>query len=318
MIAPGPKANPTRRRFIAISAATALLPAIARADLPSAYWRGAALGAGASLVITGLTQAQAAPIFDEIESELNRLENIFSLFRPASALSRLNREGRLEQPPSELLEVLSLSATLYQQTDGAFDPTVQPLWSLWAASASRQEIPDAAALAAARRLTGWPDVQFDATGINFARPGMALTLNGIAQGYISDRIAARLRRHGLTGVLVDMGEIIALGQRADATNWRVGIADPDSGAVIRQLRLTERALASSAPRGTILDRTGKIGHIFDPRTGRTGTRWRQVSVSAPRAALADGLSTAFCLMEMHRIEAVLGILKDVRLESILA
>ncbi|MFV2001629.1 MAG: FAD:protein FMN transferase [Paracoccaceae bacterium] len=315
---PGPISQLSRRRFIAISAAAATLPATARADLPVAHWRGTALGAGASMVLTGLTPGQAAPLFAGIEAELNRLENIFSLYRPASALSRLNHLGQLDLPPPELLSVLSLSSTLHQKTAGAFDPTVQPLWSLWATAASRDEVPDAAAIAAARRLTGWRNVQFDTAAIRLARPGMALTLNGIAQGYVSDRVADLLRRQGLTGILVDMGEINARGLRPDGKIWRVGLSDPDSGAVTRKLRLSNRALATSAPRGTILDRAGKIGHILDPRTGHPAARWRQVSVSAPSAALADGLSTAFCLMEAKRIGVVLATLKEVRLESILA
>ncbi len=54
--------------------------------------------------------------------------------------------------------------------------------------------------------------------------------------------------------------------------------------------------ATSAPRGTVFDAAGQVGHILDPRNGRPGGSWRQVTVTASNAALADGLSTAFCLM----------------------
>jgi FAD:protein FMN transferase len=315
-----PQAKPQlgRRRFIAISAAAATLPGATRTDQPVAHWRGTALGAGASMVLNGITPTQAAPLFAGIEAELNRLENIFSLYRPASAISRLNRDGRLARPAPELLAVLSLSAALHQRTDGAFDPTVQPLWSLWAKAALRREVPDEAAIAAARHLTGWRNVEFDATEIRFTRPGMALTLNGIAQGYVSDRVGDLLRQRGLSGVLVDMGEITARGPGPDGTGWPIGLADPDNGAPSRRLYLNDRALATSAPGGTLLDRAGRIGHILDPRSGRPAGRWRQVSVSAPSAAMADGLSTAFCLLDAGQIRRVLEALRDVRLESILA
>ena len=50
----------TRRRFLAISAACAALPACAGTF---AQWRGIALGAPASLRLEGKTDAQAAPVF---------------------------------------------------------------------------------------------------------------------------------------------------------------------------------------------------------------------------------------------------------------
>ncbi|MFQ5622958.1 MAG: FAD:protein FMN transferase [Paracoccaceae bacterium] len=307
----------TRRRFITISAAVAAMPGAAFAGLPVARWRGTALGAGASMVLAGVSQREAAPLLSRFQAELDRLEDIFSLYRPDSVLSRLNRDGRVDFPPAELLEVLSLSTTLHRLTDGAFDPTVQPLWSLYAAKAARGEFPDSASIAAARRLTGWESVRFDGTAIRFRREGMALTLNGIAQGYVSDRIADMLRTEGLKGVLVDMGEIHALGRRPDGKRWRVGIADPDGHVSPKRISLGDRAVATSAPAGTILDPDGRIGHILDPRTGFPGGLWRQVTVSAPRAALADGLSTAFCLMDRYRIGAALGGLRDTRLERIL-
>lgn len=60
----------------------------------------------------------------------------------------------------------------------------------------------------------------------------------------------------------------------------------------------------------IMTRGPGVGLALDPRTGRPGARWRQVSVIAPEAARADGLSTAFCLMEepdIHRASAGLQV-----------
>ena len=123
---------------------------------------------------------------------------------------------------------------------------------------------------------------------------MALTLNGIAQGEITDRVAALLVARGYQDVLVDMGEIAAGGTRAGAP-WRVDVAAPD-GRVLRRLRLSDRALAVSATAGTVLGPDAMAGHILDPRPGGSGPAHRLVAVSAPRAAVADGLSTGCCLL----------------------
>ncbi|SEK03098.1 thiamine biosynthesis lipoprotein [Cribrihabitans marinus] len=292
----------TRRRFLTISAAVTALP-LQAGTAPTARWQGVALGAPASLRIEGMDEASAAPVFAGIEAELDRLEMIFSLYRPDSQISILNRAGRLDAPAPELLEVLSLSQALHGASGGAFDPTVQPLWVALAQGR------DAAGLRAARQVVGWSGLRFDADRVAFDRPGMALTLNGIAQGAITDRIAALLRGHGLDDVLIDMGEIAALGGHGDGADWTVGITDPQ-GAILRRMTLRDRALATSAPMGTELG--DGLGHILGPRgeTPRAGV----VTVSADDAALADGLSTALCLMAPDQAAAALARFPGARLE----
>jgi len=306
----------SRRRFLAISAATCLLPAAARAAVPVARWRGTALGAGASMTLVGADDRAAQPVFTAVEAEVARLEAIFSLYREDSATARLNAAGRLDSPPADLLEVLSLSGSLHRATEGAFDPTIQPLWLLHAAAAAEGRPPTPEALAAARLAAGWEKLQITPEAVAFTRPGMAVTFNGIAQGFIADRVAALLRGRGLTDVLVDMGEIVALGRRPDGDAWHAGIATPD-GTMVRELRLADRALATSAPMGTLLDRAGRIGHILDPRSGEPNGRWRLVSIAAGRAAVADGLSTACCLLPRAAIAAALSTYSDASLEALL-
>lgn len=316
-----PPRLPSRRRFIAIGAAAAgvsALPASLRAAVPSATWRGIALGAEASATLAGVTQAEARPLFRRMESELSRLEDIFSLYRPHSALSLLNEQGILRRPPPELLEVLSLADAIHAETNGAFDPTVQPLWKLYAAAVRQNRLPDSSELSAARKLVGWGSVRFDADRVDFLHPGMGITLNGIAQGYISDRIAELLRAEGLRNVLVDMGEIHAVGQRPGGGPWRVGIRNPEGGILSHQVPLSNRALATSAPMGTVLDSSGRIGHIFSPTTGLPAASWKQVSVSASAAAMADGLATAFCLMERTDIMRAASKFQSVKVEKLIA
>lgn len=273
----------TRRRFLSISAAALALPGAAMARVQTARWTGVALGASASVTLAGISPIDARPIFAGLEAELARLERIFSLYRPDSALVRLNETGRLTNPPPELLELLALAGTIHRATKGAFDPTVQPLWQALATGGD---------VTAAMRLIGWDALRIDAQEIHFTRPGMALTLNGIAQGEITDRIAALLTRQGFGDVLVDIGEIAARGHRPDGTPWQAGIATPQ-GTIVHRVTLSDRALATSAPKGTLL--SADQGHILGPQG--QGPCHSLVTLSAPKAALADGLSTALCLLD---------------------
>ena len=298
----------SRRRFITISAAAAAAPLAgqaARAGTAPLYrWQGSALGARASIT---LIHPQAERITAAARAEIERLEEIFSLYRAGSALSRLNAEGRLDAPPFELLDCLTLCAVAHRASGGLFDPTVQPLWDLYARSHSAGHAPDQAAIDAALSHCGWAELRYDTQTIRL-RPGMALTLNGIAQGYIADRVAALLRAEGLDDILIDTGELHALGGDPRGGDWPV-VLDVPARPVIG---LRDRALASSSPLGTVFDAGGRAGHILDPRTGLPARPvWRLVSVSADSAAMADGMSTGMCLMTVAEIEAAAAAVKGV-------
>lgn len=288
----------SRRRFLAISAAAFAAGPARGEDIYR--WQGIALGARASIT---LSHPDARRITARARAEIDRLEDIFSLYRPQSALARLNRDGRLDNPPFELLECLGLCSAIHAATGGAFDPTVQPLWALYAERAQSGTTPSADEIAYVSQRVGWESVRFDGGGIRFARPGMALTLNGIAQGYIADRVAAMLRAEGLTDVMVDTGELHALGGRPGGGDWPVAL-QAGGQRIPDAVHLRDRALASSAPMGT---RIGAAGHILNPETGRPApSRWTLVSVAAPSAAIADGLSTAGCLMSRKAFARAVG------------
>lgn len=287
-----------RRRFLSLTAAALATPTATRAA--TVEWQGQGLGASLSLRLLGADPARARHTFRKVESCIAQIEEMASLHRD-SALTRLNRDGRLAWPEEDLQALLALAGQVHAATAGAFDPTVQPLFLALATG----EDP-----AAARAAIGWNRVAVTPQGIRLA-PGQQLTLNGIAQGWAADRIATLLRAEGYTDALIDMGEISALGQRIDGTPWQIGIAD-ETGAVLAEAALSNRALATSSPLGT---RIGPgLPHILGP-AGQPPL-WQTASVSAPSAALADALSTAFCLMPRPAIDAALAAFPAARLEAL--
>lgn len=297
----------TRRRFLTIAAAAAAA-APARAA-PLHQWRGTALGADASIT---LAHPQAESIVQRALAEITRLERVFSLHDQRSALVRLNTQGGLDNPPFELLECLTLCGRVHVATDGLFDPTIQPLWATYAEHHAIGRAPTAQTLAQARRRTGWSGLSFDAANVTM-RTGMALSLNGVAQGFVADRVAELLRAEGLTNVLVNTGEFHAIGGQPQGGAWPVSL---DDGQTLHRdaVMLENEALASSSPHGITFDQTGQVSHILNPLTGLPApVRWRLITVTAPRAALADALSTAFCLMERDAIEATLQRFPQARL-----
>jgi len=300
-----------RRRFLSIAAAAAgvaLLPGGLRAeggDVEPCVWRGVALGARASIRLLHPDRAEARRLIGLAVRELERLEAIFSLYRLDSAVVELNRAGRLPDPPIELVELLARAGEISRASGGAFDVTVQPLWRRYRdhfAASGTDVLPQVSDL---MPLVDWRGVRVEPREISFARQGMAITLNGIAQGYVTDRIADLLRRNGVERTLLDLGETRTVGDRGAGRPWRVGVADPaDPVRSLATLDCFDRAVASSGGYGTVFDRAGRYSHLIDPRTGRTAPVLRGITVTAPDATLADALSTAFSVMDETEIREV--------------
>lgn len=290
-----------RRRFIHISAAltaVAFVPT-ALAAAPVRRWSGSALGAHASIELVGADATLAEAAFTAVEQEIARLEALFSLYRTDSALTRLNATGRLDAPEADILRLLALVRSVHGETGGLFDPTVQPMFAAYAAhyAGGRADALPTAELAGCLMLVGFENVIFDEDAVRFARPGMAMTLNGVAQGYITDRVADLLRARGFDNVLLDIGEIQALGSGRDGSGWKVGLAaGPNGDTLAATLQLKDRAVATSMMDGTVFDVAGSVGHILHPTKGAVASAFSAVSVVAPDAALADALSTAAVLM----------------------
>ncbi len=299
-----------RRRFLQIAGMAAVLPAQARATAQPITWRGTALGADAMLELYHPDRSEAARLLERCIAEVRRLEGIFSLYQPTSAINRFNREGNLDDPPVELVELLSTSAAINRVTMGAFDPTVQPLWDLYASHFSDPHAdpsgPSNASLASALVRVDCSALEIGCDRIRFAKPAMAITLNGIAQGYITDRVVDLLHSAGIDQTLVDMGEVRVLGTRPDGSPWRVGLEDPTfPGQVRSHLELVNRAVSTSGGYGFHFDVEGRFNHIFDPRTGECSRNFLAVSVVARTATLADALSTAFSVMPLSHAQSAL-------------
>jgi thiamine biosynthesis lipoprotein len=312
--------RPGRRRFLQISAAAAgltALPAFARSlATPLHVQRDVLLGAESEIRLYHADRHAARAAIDACLAEVRRLEAIFSLEQPTSALSRLNAKGALPEPPADLVELFRIATEFSRATCGAFDVTVQPLWRLYADHFA-QEAPDPDGpsprqISTALAKIDYRQITIDENLVAFARPGMCATLNGIAQGFITDRAAEILRLRGFEHVLVNMGEMRALAGHPGGAPWRIGIADPQHPwRTVQHVDLLDRALATSGGYGTAFDAGGRHHHLFDPRTGRSALHFRSVSVLAPTATMADALSTGLSIVALEEVPRILAGYRNV-------
>ena len=242
---------------------------------------------------------------DAAVAALQRIEAQMSLFRDDSALSRLNRDGRLDAPPRPLRELLAIALGIARHSDGAFDPTVQPLWRAFARAQAQGRLPTADEVAAARALVGWRGLALSDTAVRLWRPGMGVTLNGIAQGYAADRVRGVLLAHGVRHALVDAGEYAMAGHDPVGARWTLGIADPRvQGRLVARLLADGRCVATSGDDQTAFSADHRHHHILDPHTGYSPPDVAGVTVAAPTGALADALTKVFFIAGPERALAV--------------
>src|SRR5574341_1847035 len=123
-------------------------------------------------------------------AEIERLERALSLFRSDSEICCLNRTATLSSPSADMRRALALALAIAEITNGLFDPTVQALWEAhvdWFATAPETELPPETVIASARAAVDWRQVALAADAIRLGR-GQRITLNGLGQGYVTDRI----------------------------------------------------------------------------------------------------------------------------------
>lgn len=291
----------TRRRFLATAVGAGGLAALGLWRAPAALRRAErsarALGTTVRLTVFHEEAAVAERAIEASFAALDGIEDALSLYRPGSALVRLNRDGALGSPPADLVAVLDEALAWSRRTGGAFDPTVQPLWAVHAAARQEGRTPAPEEVERARALVDWTQVDAGSGRIRLGRPGMAVTLNGIAQGFAADRVRATLLAHGVRHALADTGETAALGRKPDGEPWRVGVQHPrrpDAWAALATVE--DRFMATSGDYATAFTDDFRSHHIFDPATGRSPGAIAGATVLAPRGIDADALSTALFVL----------------------
>ncbi len=286
----------TRRRLLSAGLGVAALATGA------ACWRGGglkqvergavALGTKVRLTLLHDDEAAAHRAADAAFVELDRVEEVLSIYRDGSQVSVLNREGTLRAPHEDLRTVLAAALDMSRRTSGAFDVSIQPLWRAYAQAQKQGQPLDPQAFDSARRLVDWRKIEVSRERIVLREPGMALTFNGIAQGFATDRVRQVLASHGIGHALIDVGELAPLGDK-HGQPWKAGIQHPrQEDAYIALAALDARGMATSGDYASVLDAGSRVNHILDPATGRSPDQFASVSIVADSAMLADALSTA--------------------------
>ena len=245
--------------------------------------------------------------------EVDRIDRLMSHYREDSPLSRINRRAAREPVPvdRELFDFIALALGFSAASDGAFDVTVGPLMKAWGFFRGDGKLPGDAALAHARRVTGFRHVRLnhrDRT-IRFDRDGVEIDLGGIAKGYAVDRAVGVLTREGVTAALVNAcgSTIYAIGAPPGRPHWTIDIQDPlDADKLAFTVALADRALSVSGVSEKFFEADGvRYSHIMDPRTGWPARGVLGVVVRAPDGTTGDAIDNVLFVQGVGRSAAFL-------------
>ena len=261
----------------------------------------AAMGTHVAVTALGRSPGQLQEAVGRAFEEMDRLIALLTRYEPASPVSVLNSTGRLDGPPQEVSEVVAGALGFHKLSSGAFDVSVAPLLALFESRLDRPDAapPSQAEFREALALVGAQHLGVSPRQIGFARPGMSVTLDGIAKGYIVDAVGIALGRRGVTRHLVDAGgDLRARGTKEKGAPWTVAVRDPAGSAAFPDaIHLANGAVATSGSYENWFDEARDFHHIVDPQSGRSPGHSVSVSVRAPTAMAADALATTVFVME---------------------
>lgn len=251
----------------------------------------------------------ANQIAEKAWQEFDRIGMIFNPFNPKSELSKINKTQKHEplKCSKDIIKVLQISQTLFETSQGGFDPTIWPLKMLWRKAKKSQELPTDEALASALTNVGLENVVIPVSleaPLEFKLASVQFDFGGIVKGYAVDRVKAILKKQGCQAGLVQLGgEVAAFGKKDDGP-WKIGLQNPmDLSAMwgVVENSDTLKVSTSGNYRQPIMIQGKAYYHIFSPRTGMPVSE-KVLGVSTVGLgddidnALLDGAATAIVVL----------------------
>ncbi len=228
------------------------------------------------------------------------IEKKASIFDATAEAFHLNRDGYLDNPSVDLLNLVNMSKEYYSLTDGYFDITVQPLLKLWDEGELWKESPEVqqSTISETMRLVGCDKICVRNNEIYFDAGGMEITLGGITKGFAADEALHTLSDYGIKHALINLGgDMSALGNKPDGKPWQVSLVNPDdTSQTLAAFEFANKSIATSGNYIRYFDPEKKAGHILNPRTGYSSSECISVTIIASDGFAADALATAVFVM----------------------
>ena len=235
---------------------------------------------------------------------MQAVDNSLSPFNKRSIITHINNNDSIIVD-SLFTEVFRNAQVVYEESHGAFDPTVAPLVNAWGFGFKNGIEVNTSTIDSLRSLIGMNRISLTNGHIVKEDPRIMLDFSAIAKGYGSDRVARVLDSCGVKNYMVEIGgEVVVKGSNHHGNPWGIGINKPidDSLSANQELqtvlRLQDCAIATSGNYRNFYYKDGvKYAHTIDPRSGYPVQHsLLSATVIADNCMRADALATAFMVI----------------------
>lgn len=247
---------------------------------------------------------------EQIDSILIRLDSSLSIYKPWSVISRFNASRKGMIIDHHLKKVVEKSVEVWEQSDGLFDITVQPLVEAWGFSAKPvKKFPDSAKVRSLLRCIGTDKIKLKRDRLIKRKSCITIDVDGIAQGYSVDVIADFMEGRGIQNYVVEIGgEIRVKGRKyPGGEKMKIGIESPsndgtESTVIQRVISISEGAITTSGNYRKYHESKGqKFSHTIDPRSGYPiQNDLISVTVFAKDAITADAYDNVLMTMGLRK------------------
>ena len=280
------------------------------------------MGSAFDLTLVANNQMEADQLFEQAVAEIDRIERLISSWDQASETSEVNQMAGKEavKVTKELYDLVFRSKAIAQLTNGAFDPTYASVDKIWTFDGRDIEQPKTEIISASVAKIGFDKIVFDPLESSLYLPlqGMKIGFGAIGKGYAADRVKSLLQEQGVAaGIVNASGDMSAWGIKPNGEPWQVGLINPkNKDKVFAWFPVKNQAVVTSGDYEKFILINGKrYGHIINPKTGFPSHGVISCTVFAPKAELADALSTALFVMgvetgidfinQLNQVEAIM-------------
>lgn len=237
------------------------------------------------------------------DKAIQNLENLISWRIETSDIARLNEASGTDWIgiDSKTVSLLAQSLDIAQKSEGAFDPTILPVSSLWDFGGNNQHVPSQQEIQKYDKYVDYKNLRInekDSTA-SLKLHYMAVDLGAIGKGAACDVAVAAYRSAGAGSAIIAVGGSIGTyGKKPDGSPWIVAVRDPETSeqqvGAMGQISMEAGFVSTSGTYEKEFTENGvTYHHLLNPKTGFPENNGLvSVTVTAENGALSDGLSTA--------------------------
>lgn len=251
---------------------------------------------------------------NEVITEITRIENLISDWKPDSQVSQVNQNAGVKpiKVDREVFELTQRAIKFSEITNGSFDVSFAAMDRIWKFDGSMTEMPSAEAIKKSVEKVGYKNIILDSveSTIFLKLKGMKIGFGALGEGYATDKCRAMMIAKGIqAGIINGSGDMSIWGKQPNGQPWKIGITNPfKPEKVLAVVPLNQGAVTTSGSYEKFVVFNGKrYSHIINPATGYPATGLCSVTVFGPNAETANGLSTS--LMVLGQKEGLLLLQK---------